>query len=59
MKCAVWRCMEEAKREGMCVVHALTWLLTPDSRPGPERDERLRSFISRQDTRHALRGQSA
>jgi hypothetical protein len=56
LKCAVERCQEDAKREGLCVVHALTWLLSRESAPTSGRDERLASFVKRQDNRAALRG---
>jgi hypothetical protein len=57
--CAVGHCNRPAHTDGLCVPCALTWLLTPGSAPTPGRDERLKAFIARQDTRHALRGHSA
>lgn len=58
-KCAVGPCSLAAKKHGMCVVHALTWLLTPDSVLGPDREARRLAFIARQETRHALKAAPA
>lgn len=52
--CAVETCPRTAFRWRLCVPHALTWLLTPGSRGGPERDERLSAFIARQNVRREL-----
>lgn len=50
--CTVLGCMWSARHEGLCVPHALTWLLTKDSDKTPGRDDRLRSFIARQSARN-------
>lgn len=53
-KCAVAACARDATRTGLCIVHGLNWLFSRDSRPGPDREERLRQFVVRQDVREAL-----
>lgn len=59
--CAVGHCTHAESKDGLCAIHALTWLLTPEARlqDGPRRAEALRQFVVRQDVRDHLRGQSA
>lgn len=59
--CAVARCSANATKDGLCAVHALTWLLTPEARlpEGHGRAEALRKYVVRQDVRNHLRGMSA
>lgn len=52
--CAVTGCRWTARHEGLCVPHALTWLLTKDSDKTPGREERLAAFIARQSARNFL-----
>lgn len=53
--CAVGHCLKPASKDGLCTVHALTWLLTKESAPTPGRESRLRDFVVRQDIRHTLK----
>lgn len=45
--CEVVGCGGEAKREQMCTVHALSWLVSRDSDRTPGREERRRAFVAR------------
>lgn len=45
--CEVVGCGVEAKREQMCTVHALSWLVSRDSDRTPGREERRRAFVAR------------
>ena len=50
--CEVVGCEREAKREGLCVVHALSWLVSRDSDRTPGREERRRAFVARASLRN-------
>lgn len=50
--CAVLGCRWQARHEGLCVPHALTWLLTKDSDKTPGREDRLRAFVARASARN-------
>lgn len=50
--CEVVGCEGEAKREQMCVVHALSWLVSRDSDRTPGREERRRAFVARASLRN-------
>lgn len=50
--CAVVGCERERKRETMCTVHALTWLLSRGSDKTPGREERRRAFVARMSARN-------
>jgi len=54
-KCAVRWCPHDEVSHGLCVVHALLWLLHRDSAPTHGREERLRRYVERQDVRATLR----
>lgn len=57
-KCAVKQCEREAGKYALCVVHGLTWLLTPESKfRGNAQRAALQDFITRQEVRHALKGE--
>lgn len=58
-KCAVEQCPRDAVRDCLCVVCALSWLLSKDSAPTPGRENRLRQFVARQDVRGVLRKATA
>jgi hypothetical protein len=45
--CEVVGCGGEAKRETLCVPHALCWLLSSASDKTPGREERRRAFVAR------------
>lgn len=50
--CAVVGCKHPKKREGLCSVHALTWLVSRGSDRTPGREDRLRAFIARMSARN-------
>lgn len=50
--CAVAGCGQPRKREGLCSVHALTWLVSRGSDRTPGREERLKAFIARASARN-------
>lgn len=50
--CEVVGCGVEAKREQMCTVHALSWLVSCDSDRTPGREERRRAFVARASLRN-------
>lgn len=50
--CAVVGCEREAKREGMCTVCALTWLVSRGSDRTLGREDRLRAFIAKMSARN-------
>lgn len=45
--CEVVGCGGEAKRENLCTVHALCWLLSSASDKTPGREDRHRAFVAR------------
>lgn len=53
--CAVGHCIGVAVKYGLCAIHALTWVLTPEARHrGNAQRAALQDFITRQEVRHAL-----
>lgn len=50
--CAVVGCLWPARYEGLCVPHALTWLVSKGSDRTPGREDRLRAFIARSSARN-------
>lgn len=50
--CEVVGCGGEAKREGLCVPCAFSWLVSRDSDRTPGRDERRRAFVARASLRN-------
>jgi hypothetical protein len=50
--CAVVGCPSPKKREGLCSIHALTWLVSRGSDKTPGREDRLRAFIARSSARN-------
>lgn len=50
--CAVVGCQHPKKREGLCSVHALTWLVSRGSARTPGREERLRAFVAKMSARN-------
>lgn len=57
-KCAVGHCERGAVKWGLCPVHGLTWVLTPESKfRGNAQRAALVDFVKRQDVRHALKAE--
>lgn len=50
--CAVVGCGLPKKREGLCSVHALTWLVSKGSDKTPGREDRLRAYVARMSARN-------
>lgn len=50
--CAVVGCPHPKKREGLCSIHALTWLVSRGSDRTPGREDRLRAFVARMSARN-------
>lgn len=50
--CDVVGCGLPRKREGMCSVHALTWLVSRGSDKTPGREDRRRAFVAKYSARN-------
>lgn len=50
--CEVVGCGLPRKREGLCCIHALTWLVSKGSDRTPGREDRRRAFVARMSARN-------
>lgn len=50
--CEVVGCGLPRKRERLCCIHALTWLVSKGSDRTPGREERRRAFVARHSARN-------